>query len=262
MMKRKFLAVFLPIIGTVAVVGSGFSAWYFGTSTSGAAKPFSDEINVDITEVVNNEGETKLTIDTNAEETEMFHGQDLYLDQGGSDVNGPNYEDSGILFSNKAITGQASDYTAANGLFFEFTVSLEEDALNNLTLERLYDAGMELKIAFKITLPENLAQYIKFQDNVSLKGSVDAKQDLTLTNGKVEWTVPDPAGNTNPTTSGTWEWTFKLDCSTTGKENAYKNALFTWVDTKKPTDMETFTAMDNALTTVSPITFGVTATIA
>ena len=30
MMKRKFLAVILPIIGCATVVGSGFSAWYFG----------------------------------------------------------------------------------------------------------------------------------------------------------------------------------------------------------------------------------------
>ena len=36
MMKRKFLAVVLPIVGCATVVGSGFSAWYFSdTLTSG-----------------------------------------------------------------------------------------------------------------------------------------------------------------------------------------------------------------------------------
>ena len=33
MMKRKFLAVVLPIIGCATVVGSGFGAWYFGEVT-------------------------------------------------------------------------------------------------------------------------------------------------------------------------------------------------------------------------------------
>ena len=49
MMKRKFLAVVLPIIGCATVVGSGFSAWYFD---EGVAKGDggSTSINVNVTE--------------------------------------------------------------------------------------------------------------------------------------------------------------------------------------------------------------------
>ena len=33
MMKRKILAVTIPVVGCLTVVGAGFSAWYFSDVT-------------------------------------------------------------------------------------------------------------------------------------------------------------------------------------------------------------------------------------
>ena len=51
MMKRKLLAVVLPLIGCATVVGSGFAAWYFGeieTTGSNTAA----QVNVNVTKEV------------------------------------------------------------------------------------------------------------------------------------------------------------------------------------------------------------------
>ena len=47
MMKRKLLAVVLPLVGCATVVGSGFAAWYFGdTVGNGAVGKLNPNVNI------------------------------------------------------------------------------------------------------------------------------------------------------------------------------------------------------------------------
>ena len=82
MMKRKLLAVVLPLIGCATVVGSGFAAWYFGDSVSGG-----DDANfgakVNITAEVGNENTTLTGSCTSTDMPDY-----LILDQAPAKANG------------------------------------------------------------------------------------------------------------------------------------------------------------------------------
>ena len=257
MMKRKFLAVFLPIIGTVAVVGSGFSAWYFGDINS---KEGTTPIDVDVTEAIDGNGD-EFVIETNADQTgEAFNEQNLWLDQAGSNTKRGDYGDSGIFFNKgldvKDIRDEVSEST---NLEFVFTVTLTER--EGLTLEKIYDAGMKVVITFDIQILGGLAQYITLQDNISITGKDSAAggDSISFTDNVVTYTVKDP-GTYNDLR--TWNWTFTLDCSTSS--DTYRNSLFRWVDGKKPTTYEAYDQMEDDLAAGdgSKVEFGVTATIA
>ena len=78
MMKRKFLAVILPIIGCATVVGSGFSAWYFGNTVATGGEG-STTINVEVTDEIRDASGT-LRVDTS---DSTIKDKVLILDQGG-----------------------------------------------------------------------------------------------------------------------------------------------------------------------------------
>ena len=79
MMKRKLLAVVLPLIGCATVVGSGFAAWYFGEIEADGANPLAPITSVNVTEeVMSAKGLLNL------EKTkDNVNGEVLVLDQGG-----------------------------------------------------------------------------------------------------------------------------------------------------------------------------------
>lgn len=161
MMKRKFLAVVLPIIGCATVVGSGFSAWYFD---EGVAKGDggSTSINVNVTEEIKaSEGNLKIGL----KGTSIDGKKDtLVLDQGGARNDSVN---SGIMFGdeNSTVTKKT------DGKAWAFTVSYDGtnggvSQANPLTIDELYESGLRIRIEMKVTIGTFLYKYIDYQNSL------------------------------------------------------------------------------------------------
>lgn len=213
MMKRKILAVTIPVVGCITVVGSGFSAWYFSdTITDGDNR--SSAVNVIVTDEVIAD-QDNLTINTTG--TDL--GERLILDQGGI----RNYSlDSGIMFG----AADATETTVNNNANWHFTVDFTDD--QDLTLYKIYDAGLRVRIVADITLGGALSNYIEFQDNLNLSvtptigGSTTA--DISKTNTKLEIVYIVAEENVGKETkNGTW--TFDIGARTNIVGNDYKNEL-------------------------------------
>lgn len=191
MMKRKFLAVVLPIIGCATVVGSGFSAWYFGTDVvSGDNGSFSIGINV-TDEVKASKGNLKInsnatTIDDVTTIDEVEYGPRLVLDQGGA---GNTSVDSGIMFGDETSTVTTATGNPDNNKVWAFTVSYDGTAGgtvgDSLTIDEIYDAGLRIRVEMTVTIDSTLNKYIEYQ------------ADADLPTFKVNTTTPEHLG-TNP----------------------------------------------------------------
>ena len=166
MMKRKFLAVVLPIVGCATVVGSGFGAWYFGQDVAFGTNG-NTSIGINITEEVK-DSEANLSIDSKA--TTIDDGAAsgdglgrLVLDQGGARNNS---EDSGIMFGSSTSTVT----TATTDRFWGFTIRYDGTKGGTvepgLSIKELYDAGLRIRVEMTVTLDATLHKYIKFQDKL------------------------------------------------------------------------------------------------
>ena len=173
MMKRKFLAVVLPIIGCATVVGSGFSAWYFGQDVANGANG-STNIGINVTEEVKaSTANLKINLDaTTIDGVEKEDGAEigdgaekekdgrLVLDQGGARNESP---DSGIMFGKDTSTVT----TVTDDKFWAFTVSYDGTAGGgHLTIDELYDAGLRIRIEMKVTIGTTLYKYIGYKNSL------------------------------------------------------------------------------------------------
>lgn len=137
MLNRKILALVLPAVAVSALVGSGFSAWYFNADITKSC----DDVtaNVTITDKIDqNIGTLTLT---------PGHGlTTLTLDQGGQENAGE--KNIGIKFD-------------ASKLEVKFAF-VSEKVFNNLK-----EANMQVKVTSTITFTENLDGYVKIIDALS-----------------------------------------------------------------------------------------------
>lgn len=161
MMKRKFLAVVLPIIGCATVVGSGFSAWYFDEGVANG-EGGSTSINVNVTEEIKaSKGNLKIGLkDTSINgETDT-----LVLDQGGARNDNVN---SGIMFGdeNSTVTKKTEDKAWAFTVTYDGTNGGVSQA-NPLTIDELYDSGLRIRIEMKVTIGATLYKYIDYQNSL------------------------------------------------------------------------------------------------
>ena len=232
MMKRKFLAVVLPIVGCATVVGSGFSAWYFGdTVTTGGEG--TAPINVEVTDEIRDASGT-LNVDLT---DSTITGKTLILDQGGPKNDSL---DSGIMFGDEDATETTatSENTETIVNKWGFTVSYngqasEEEGVAELTLGELYDAGLRIRINLSIEIKGDLRKYITFQDpvptvNVTPTGLTGTGNSVTLTGKNVkrsgDYIITDE--QVKGSTLSTASWEFVLGVDTQKKENGdYSNAL-------------------------------------
>ena len=248
MMKRKFLAVVLPIIGCATVVGSGFSAWYFGTDVVNGDNG-STSIGINVTEEVKAaKGSLKIDLkDTTIDGVEKNPGEGkngrLVLDQGGA-RNGS--VDSGIMFGDDTSTATTATgvATAAGDKVWAFTVSYDgsvggtiEDPItlkDPLTIGEIYDAGLRIRINLSITINGDLGKYITFQNpvptvNVAPSGSIGTNTPVTLTGEEDsnmrsgDYIITYEQAKDSVLSEASWD--FKLDVNTTKKGNDYSNAL-------------------------------------
>ena len=225
MMKRKFLAVILPIVGCATVVGSGFSAWYFGnTVTTGGTG--STTVNVDVTEEIRDATGT-LNVDPSAS---TIKGKTLILDQGGFKNT---REDSGIMFGVTGATETTATTTEDGEIVnkWGFTVSYngqanEEEGVAELTLGELYDAGLRIRIHLSIEIKGDLVKYITFQNpvptvKVTPSGLTGTHDPVTLTGESnspirsADYIITDEQVNRSDTTAS---WEFELGVDTIKKE--------------------------------------------
>ena len=137
MLNRKLLALVLPAVAVSALVGSGFSAWYFNADITKSA----DDVtaNVTITDKIDqNIGTLTLT---------PRHGlTTLTLDQGGQE--NANESKKGIKFD-------------ASKLEVKFAF------VNETVFKNLKEANMQVKITSTITFTEALDGYVKIIDAMS-----------------------------------------------------------------------------------------------
>lgn len=276
MMKRKILAVTIPVVGCLTVVGSGFSAWYFSENILDDGNG-SKKIGVVVTDEVK-ASQGKLTIDT----SETVLGTHLILDQGGP----KNYSlDSGIMFGEEGATETTENLDA----IWKFTVKFTGTGDQKLTLDKIYDAGLRVRIVADITLGGSLSDYIQFQNPLSLSvtSSIGGSTKVDMNNNddvkilKGEYIVNE--ANVGEDTSSAY-WTFEMGAKTTKSESAevdyegydYKNDLLKYKpssetpvstggsSTMKPTGKPDETGepekMESDLTGAN-ITFNVTACI-
>ena len=228
MMKRKFLAVVLPIIGCATVVGSGFSAWYFGNNVAIGNSSGSTPVNVDVTDELKDATGT-LSVDTTAS---TITGKSLILDQGGLKNNSL---DSGIMFGDAS----AIKTIETNGNKWDFTVYYNKgDTGEGLTLGKLYDAGLRIRINLSIEITGDLVKYITFQDSepivvsVAPTGLAGTGNAVTLTGTgakrSADYTITDAQVNGSGLTTASRK--FQLGVDTQLKENGdYSNALLKYL---------------------------------
>ena len=233
MMKRKFLAVVLPIVGCATLVGSGFSAWYFG-----ATGQFSDVWNstIDVTgEVINENSVISLRTLTTTEETNYLGNSSYFvMDQGTVDTNATNYSDIGIAFSNSANLSVVGDNPMLWGLVASYTDQ-------NRDLATLYNIDLEIEITLTISVHDTLEQYVKL-DTANVKANVTESVGSTTTQEGFDDSPKDSGDFTvytiqfRPTIQGVEQsdvdWTITLDLGTIEK----KNNLFTYEDKPKTRD--------------------------
>ena len=257
MMKRKFLAVVLRIIGCATVVGSGFSAWYFGaTASSGDGESFT--IGTNVTEEINSVAGT-LSIPSESSNAGTLNGMNLILDQGGyGNTNG----NQGIMFDEDPSTSVVSK----NELYYNFNVKFTGNA--NLNLRHVYDAGMELKVTVSIVLGDKLSQYITVKDDARMVGGVGQTDDegkFTKGEGNVytaTYTLKETSLNDIDYSEYAAVFEFSINLST---DEFFENSLFAYVKDMKPTNSGALGEMrriiTEAVTGGEKITFSTVATI-
>ncbi len=266
MMKRKILAVVLPIVGCATVVGSGFSAWFFGDYINDSG---SISAGVHVTDEISTDGKN-LEIDTSlttiATKESVKKGA-IVLDQGGPKNT---RVDSGIMFGTeddkevidtRTATTNESGTTYSTNLMYSFRVTYDgtahedtgDGAYKGLNLGQLYEGGMRIRISVGIELKGDVTKYITFKDAHTADN--EALQIVTVTPNisacdtslKLDYEKLEEGGTnqnklvgdyivtkeqvTNNASDNHTEWVFTLGLDTEKKSNGdYSNALLKWKD--------------------------------
>lgn len=153
MLNRKLLALVLPTVAVGALVGSGFSAWYFNEENITGTN---QNVNVEITGMVDTSVGT-LTLDSTQATT-------LTLDQGGY-ANAAAL-DKGISFDKVSV-----------GAKFTFSGN---------SYANLKSAGMKVEITTTVTFSANLLNYVEVKGLVGYTPNSNVytlTQDVTSAEG-------------------------------------------------------------------------------
>lgn len=230
MMKRKFLAVVLPIIGCATVVGSGFGAWHFGQVT-GVKGTDGFQLGINVSEEVDS-AIGNLTISKSNSESDLTN-KTVMLDQGGQNNTNVN---SGISIVDDTVGATnfniADHVNEIDDVYYQFTVTYNGTITS---LSQIYDAGMKINVSVTIDfIGGSLINYIRLQEGLVLdvtasnpNGTAERKTFTDAESVSVgaansfvaSIDITDPKG----ADTGNCEWTFKLDMSTTLTEGNYKN---------------------------------------
>lgn len=172
MMKRKFLAVVLPIVGCATLVGSGFSAWTF-SELNANTKDGSFDTTIDVPDKVITDNSV---LSMALADSGTITGDDyLILDQGVANTADPNYNSKGIMFS----TQKVGDVQARD---IDLILNASYDN-QDLALNRLPSNGMYIDINVRVFLSKTLLKYVSVKPDaefaVSDGASLNATTDMT-----------------------------------------------------------------------------------
>lgn len=152
MVLRKLLAIGAPILGMVAIVGSGFSAWYFESQTVEA----DTSMGISLTPIATSYGAFDVSEDDYT----------LVLDQGG-------ISNASVLTKGISVQVDGSNVTT-----IEASYSIDSGALQILT-----DDGLTGTITTTVKVLSTLASYVNFKASGFTKGSASAGYEVyTRTN--------------------------------------------------------------------------------
>lgn len=197
MLKRKMLAILLPTVAAATLVGSGFSAWYFGDTVKG----LTNDIDIVITDEVGAVG--TLTQFSGENGVTPTH---LILDQGGYEENFDN-PDAGISFGTSATTPITDGVVGAT---FKFT--------DEYTHEKLDSAGMGVYVTQTLKIHKTLLNYVELQN----EGELGDKDDTSDANYVIFTKADDTAVNS--------EKNYTIDIST--DSDTLKNHLLKYSSSK------------------------------
>lgn len=155
MLNRKILALVLPAVAVSALVGSGFSAWYF--YDSGTYSTDDVNVNVEIAQEFNQKiGSLSIKSATTPNK--------VVLDQGGY----KNKADptKGIQFLN--------DNTVVGNIEVEFTFT------NETVYENLTAAGLSVTVTREILVADALLEYVKVVPNIGGESTTTEVIDYTV----------------------------------------------------------------------------------
>ncbi len=224
MMKRKILAVTIPVVGCITVVGAGFSAWYFSEATGSATDGSGFGVNIKVTEEVKDTSSTLKIQNSNAttEGKELFNNY-LILDQGG--FSNKTDATKGIMFAKSAV-----NETVDREISYTFDLVFDGDA--NLTLNKIYDAKMEVALSVSFDLGDGLGAYLETAEGASLDVTYATVSDPYTKTQEISFDRSDNVYkaefvlaasefvnmSADPITDFTWK--IKVDLSTKDLKNA------------------------------------------
>ena len=241
MMKRKILAVTIPVVGCITVVGSGFSAWYFDAAVSGS-DGLSASLNTHVTEKIDSMGEGVLTF-TGSNKDEALNNKYLILDQGGMNND---KETVGIMIADDEVN-------AVQDLSRKYSFTVQFNGSTSLTLDKIYDAHMKLSVSVEIELKDKLPEYVTLTKDAKMTVSYPElyglpSEGVPFTNTNSKWTATYTLDAEKHSALFDKDisqiaLTLEIDLST----ETLENKLFKYVDDKKPTDEGTYNKMVNDL---------------
>ena len=226
-MKRKVLIGLLSVIGCVAIAGSGFASWYFGV---GQVSTDTKNIKTYVTDLASEIG---TLVDDNKD-------QNLYvvLNQGGYNNASDNSKGISVVDLGTNNTVDISDSNLGTNLdYLSATYSISAE---NAT--KLVNAGIEeATFLAHLEISRDAYNYIDFATDYG-KNNIDGWDDNTsnvFTNGGIYffYTIKftkDVAIN----------HTFKFPTATSDDG---VNKMFVYKDGQKPTTLDAYNSMKNAL---------------
>lgn len=146
MLKRKLLAVALPVLSALTIVGSGFAAWNFQESSATNSTSYGFEV-AEIQNFDLNKFTYKLSDDTTPIPEDL--GLTLYLDQGG-------FVNKGNL--NEGISVKKADGTEITSLTITYT--FDEETYN-------YYLGGTISLTTSLSLTGGLDEYVSYNGVVT-----------------------------------------------------------------------------------------------
>ena len=220
-MKRKLLIGLLALTGGVAVVGSGFSAWYFGeTSLPDSTKG----VNVYVTDMADGIG----TLTNNDSSKSLY----IVLDQGTY----TNKTDITKGISVNSVEGAISDTNVGSALnelsaTYSITATEAKALVANGITSGTFKASLKLS--------STASTYIGFKTSYTgiTPTAETGKLSVSVDTISYEYTIDYSKVSSDLTQD------FKIDVST--KE--YVNSLLQYNKDKKPTDKTSYEAMKNAI---------------
>lgn len=212
MLNRKILALVLPAVAVSALVGSGFSAWYF--YDSGTYNTNDVNVNVDIADEINeNIGTLRIKSATTPNK--------VLLDQGG--------------YKNKADPTKGIQFlnnnTVVENIEVEFTFT-NETVYNNLTA-----AGLSVTVTREILVADALLEYVKVVPNIGGESKTTEVIDYTV------YTTNTTLGSSDAHT----DTITLMDGVAANSNSTFLNYYSTDSTNKKPQDDPQYKAMETAL---------------